>query len=89
MLPYAFVMTTLTITSKGQVTLRKDVMKHLGVGPGQKVVVDMLSDGCIIVKAESTGRISDAFNLLKTKSSQTLSIEQINAVAASGWAGKR
>jgi hypothetical protein len=41
------------------------------------------------VKAESTGRISDAFNLLKTKSSPTLSVEQINAVAASGWAGKK
>lgn len=82
-------MTTLTITSKGQVTLRKDVMKHLGVGPGQKVVVDMLSDGRIMVKAESTGKISDAFNLLKTKGAPTLSIEEMNALAAGGWAGKR
>ncbi len=82
-------MTTLTITSKGQVTLRKDVMKHLGVGPGQKVVVDKLSDGCVILKAESTGSISEVFNLLKRKESPSLSIEQINAVAASGWAGKR
>jgi len=30
-------MTTLTVTAKGQVTLRKDLLEHLGVGPGDKI----------------------------------------------------
>ena len=29
-------MSTLTVTAKGQVTLRKDILKHLGVQPGEK-----------------------------------------------------
>jgi bifunctional DNA-binding transcriptional regulator/antitoxin component of YhaV-PrlF toxin-antitoxin module len=29
-------MSTLTVTAKGQVTLRKDVLEHLGVHPGER-----------------------------------------------------
>ena len=29
-------MRTLTVTAKGQVTLRKDLLEHLGVRPGRK-----------------------------------------------------
>jgi antitoxin PrlF len=36
--------TTLTVTSKGQVTLRKDMLRHLGVAPGQKIDIEMLPD---------------------------------------------
>ena len=32
-------MNPLTITAKGQVTLRKDLLKHLGVRPGEKIAV--------------------------------------------------
>jgi hypothetical protein len=30
-------MSTLTVTAKGQVTLRKDLLNHLGVRPGEKI----------------------------------------------------
>jgi antitoxin PrlF len=30
-------MNKLTITTKGQVTLRKDLLKHLGVEPGERL----------------------------------------------------
>nr|WP_255468553.1 AbrB/MazE/SpoVT family DNA-binding domain-containing protein [Reyranella sp. CPCC 100927] len=33
-------MSTLTVSAKGQVTLRKDVLKHLGVQPGEKIIVE-------------------------------------------------
>ena len=59
-------MSTLTVTAKGQVTLRKDLLKHLGVHPGEKVTVDKLPDGRIEVKtARSRGKISDLFGSLK------------------------
>jgi antitoxin PrlF len=32
-------MNPVTITAKGQVTLRKDLLKHLGVRPGEKIAV--------------------------------------------------
>jgi len=35
-------MSTLTVTAKGQVTLRKDLLKHLGVNPGEKITVDKI-----------------------------------------------
>jgi AbrB family looped-hinge helix DNA binding protein len=35
-------MSTLTVTSKGQVTLRKDLLDHLGIRPGEKLVVQKL-----------------------------------------------
>ena len=44
-------MTTLTVTAKGQVTLRKDLLKHLGVRPGEKITVEKLPDGRIEVRA--------------------------------------
>lgn len=82
-------MNTLTVTAKGQVTLRKDILKHLGVAPGEKIVVDKLADGRIEVKAAATGKISDAFGLLKKKGEPSLSVAQIKDIARRGWAGKR
>lgn len=83
-------MSTLTVTAKGQVTLRKDILQHLGVHPGEKVTVDMLPDGRIEVRAaRPTGRISDVFGFLKREKGRTLSIEDMNRIAARGWAGER
>jgi AbrB family looped-hinge helix DNA binding protein len=84
-------MRTLTVTAKGQVTLRKDVLEHLGVRPGEKISVDKLPDGRIEVKAvRPTGKISDAFGFLKGKrKGRSLSIDQMNEIVARGWAGKR
>jgi bifunctional DNA-binding transcriptional regulator/antitoxin component of YhaV-PrlF toxin-antitoxin module len=83
-------MTTLTVTAKGQVTLRKDLLRHLGVQPGEKIIVDKLPDGRIEAKAaRQTGKISDVFNLLRRENRPSLSIDEMNKIAARGWAGKR
>jgi bifunctional DNA-binding transcriptional regulator/antitoxin component of YhaV-PrlF toxin-antitoxin module len=83
-------MSQLTVTAKGQVTLRKDVLQHLGVQPGEKISVDKLPNGRIEVKAvRPTGHISDVFNMLKTENGPTLTIDEINEVIAGAWAGKR
>ena len=83
-------MTQLTVTAKGQVTLRKDVLEHLGVRPGDKIVVEKLPSGRIIVSApRRTGKISDAFGMLKRPAQPVLSIEEMNEIIADSWAGKR
>jgi acylphosphatase len=52
--------------------------------------VDKLPDGRIEVKAaHAAGNISDAFNFLKKKDGPSLSIEEMNKIAARGWARKR
>ena len=82
-------MSTLTITAKGQVTLRKDILNHLGVGPGEKIVVDKLPDGKIQVRAAPTGKIEEAFGMLKREGQPTFTIEEINEAIARGWAGEK
>ena len=83
-------MSTLTITAKGQVTLRKDLLQHLGVHPGEQITVEKLPDGRIEMKAvRPTGKISDVFNRFKREDGPSLSIEEINEAARRGWAGRR
>lgn len=87
-MPYIGTMTTLTVTAKGQVTLRKDVLEHLGVGPGEQIDVTKLPDGRIEVRAASTGEISAVFGMLKRKGGPTLSVEEMNEITHQSWSGK-
>jgi AbrB family looped-hinge helix DNA binding protein len=82
-------MSQLTVTAKGQVTLRKDILKHLGVEPGDKIAVDKLPDGRVEVKAAAAGKISEVFGLLKSPRRKPLSVAEMNRIAARGWAGKK
>jgi bifunctional DNA-binding transcriptional regulator/antitoxin component of YhaV-PrlF toxin-antitoxin module len=80
-------MGTLTITAKGQVTLKRDLLEHLGVKPGQKVDVDLLPDGSLKVRAAPRGKISAVFGLLDNNG-VNLTIDAMNDVIARGWAGE-
>jgi hypothetical protein len=83
-------MITLTVTSKDEVTLRKDVLAHLGVQPGDKFTVEKLPNGRLEVRAvRSAGRIFNVFGFLKKMGSPSLSIDDMNEIAAEGWAGTR
>lgn len=83
-------MSTLTVTAKGQITLRKDLLKHLGVEPGGKIIVEKLPDGRIEVRPERpAGKISCVFNSLKRPGQPHISIEEMNGITAKGWAGER
>jgi bifunctional DNA-binding transcriptional regulator/antitoxin component of YhaV-PrlF toxin-antitoxin module len=82
-------MTTLTVTARGQVTFRKDVLHHLGIRPGQKIELDLLPDGRGILKAaRPTGTIGDFVGLLAGRSKKVATIEEINEATMQGWAGK-
>ena len=80
-------MSTLTVTSKGQVTLKKDILEHLGVAPGEQINVEKLPDGRIEVSAAPSGDISAVFGMFKHKG-PPVSIEQMNEIARDGWAGR-
>jgi hypothetical protein len=83
-------MSTLTISAKGQVKFKKDLLRHLGVRPGEKLAVHKLPDGRIEMRAaRPDGKISDAFDFLKREGGPTLSIEEIEEIARRGWAGKQ
>ena len=83
-------MTTLTVTGKGQVTLRKDVLQHLGIAAGAKLEISKLPGRRLEIRvARPKGRIEDVFGMLAGKTKVRMSIEEISAAAAAGWAGKR
>jgi bifunctional DNA-binding transcriptional regulator/antitoxin component of YhaV-PrlF toxin-antitoxin module len=85
---FEIVMTTLTVTSRGQVTFRKKVMQHLGIKPGEKIELELLPDGRGMIKAaRRSGKIEDFFGVLAGKTKKVATIEEINQAAADGWAG--
>ena len=80
-------MTKLTVTAKGQVTLKQDLLKHLGVGPGEKIEADKLPDGRLVVRAAAQeGTIADFIGCLSRRGGRKLTLDQINKIAAEGWA---
>ncbi len=83
-------MTTLTITAKGQVTLKQDLLKHLGVSPGEKIEADKLPDGRIVVRAVAQeGAITDFIGCLEQRRGPKFTIEEMNEIAAQGWAREK
>lgn len=79
-------MTTLTVTAKGQITLRKELLQYLGVQPGQKIEVNELPGGRIEVSAARTkGTIDDFIGLFEGRSGKVASLDEINDAAARGW----
>lgn len=82
-------MTTLTVTARGQVTFRKNVLQHLGVRPGAKIRLDLLPDGRAELRAEKPQASFRALHgILKTRGNgKRLSIDEINeAIADAGAA---
>jgi antitoxin PrlF len=87
--PYFMQMMTLKITSKGQITLRKEVLEHLGVGPGEQVEIELQPEGRLSIAPARKGRMGDLFGLLHDPKRAPVSIEEMNEVIANAWAGKR
>lgn len=83
-------MTTLTVTAKGQITLKQDLLEHLGVGPGQKIDVEPLPNGRVVVKAAArNGTIADFIGCLSQPNGPKLTNAEINEIASRGWAKAR
>jgi len=82
-------MSTLTVTARGQVTFRKDVLRHLGVKPGEKIELELLPDGQGILRAaRPQGTVDGFIGVLAGKSTKVATIEEMNEAVAEGWAGR-
>lgn len=78
-------MTTLTVTARGQVTFRKDILRHLGVRRGEKIELDMLPGRRISLRAaKPSGTIDKFIGLLAGKTKKIATLDEINEAAASG-----
>ena len=84
-------MTTLTVTARGQVTFKKDVLQHMGIKPGDRIELDKLPGGELRLRVERpAGNIKSFIGLLADgTNNKVLSIEEMNQIAAAGWAGEK
>ncbi|MCK6444072.1 AbrB/MazE/SpoVT family DNA-binding domain-containing protein [Elstera cyanobacteriorum] len=81
-------MTSLTVTVKGQITLKRDLLQHLGIKPGERIEFDKLPGGELRLRgARPTGTIDSFIGRHAGKMKQPLTVEEMNQIAASGWAG--
>ena len=75
----------LTVTAKGQVTLRRAVLDHLGVMPGAKVSVSLLENGRIELVAAKTGNdITGLRGALRRSGQRPVSLEEMQEAIEAG-----
>ncbi len=83
-------MTRLSVTARGQVTFRKELLQHLGIRPGEKIEIELLPDGRGVLKAaRPSGTIDGFLGLLAGRTKKVATIEEINEATAQAWAGKK
>lgn len=79
-------MSTVTITERGQVTLRKDLLQHLGIEPGDRIEVDKVPDGKLLLRAaRPAGTIDRFIGLLAGKTKKVATLDELDEAAAAGW----
>lgn len=70
-------MSETTLTSKGQVTVPREIRDRLGLTSGDKLAFTLLSDGTVVMRAK-TRRLLDLAGSLTRPGQPKVSIEQMN-----------
>ena len=71
--------TFMTPTTKGQVTIKKTLLKHLGIRPGQRIEAIPGPDGSLRLVAEKPKHdISAIFGLLKRPGAKPTTLEEMD-----------
>jgi bifunctional DNA-binding transcriptional regulator/antitoxin component of YhaV-PrlF toxin-antitoxin module len=80
-------MTTLTVTARGQVTFKREILQHLGIKPGDKIELELMPDGQALLKAaRPTGTIAGFLGLLAGRTNKIATIEEISSATTQAWA---
>lgn len=84
-------MPVLKVTSKGQVTFRRNLLQHLGVKPGQKIEVRELPEGRIMVeKSAKSGNLSNFIGFLSDNGKgRSLTLDEMKEIASEGWTSRK
>ena len=65
-----------TISSKGQVTVPRDIRERLGVQAGDKITWSMLSNGTIVLRPK-TRRLADLVGILTQPGQPGVSVDEM------------
>ena len=75
----------LTVTAKGQVTLRRALLDHLGVTPGAKVSVSLLENGRIeLVAAAARDNIKSLRGAMRRPGQRPVSLDEMQQAIEAG-----
>ena len=66
-----------TLTSKGQVTIPKNIRDALGVTAGDRITFTVMPDGVVIMRARSRS-IADLAGMLFEEGRETIPIEKLS-----------
>ena len=84
------IVTTLGVTARGQVTFRKDILKHLGIEPGDRIELDLLPNGQATLKAARRSKtVHHLLGMLAGKTTKVATLEELGEAAAQGWVRHR
>lgn len=78
-----------TLTSKGQITIPKEIRVKLQLEAGDTLRFDIRPNGEVVLRPRKKGDWRKVFGFLKTPGQRTLTIEEMNEVIAKAWAGER
>lgn len=78
-------MITLTVTARGQITLKSNVMSHLGIKPGDQIELQLLPDRKVMIHAVPRKPIKTLIGSLAGKTDKVATLNEINEAAAKGW----
>lgn len=81
-------MPTSTLTSKGQITLPKEIRDYLHAKPGMKIDFNIRENGEIVMKAVNRS-VRELEGILApfVKRDRPVTIEEMNEAIAKGWSG--
>ena len=71
-----------TMTTKGQVTVLREIRDRLGLKSGDKMVFTMLSDGTVVMRPK-TRRLADLAGTLTRAGQPKVAVEDMNAFKTS------
>lgn len=78
-------MASLTVTMKGQVTLKRDLLQHLGIKPGERIDFDKMPGGELRVRAaRPEGLIENFIWRHAGKVKKPVTIEEMNELVVAG-----
>jgi AbrB family looped-hinge helix DNA binding protein len=77
----------LTVTAKGQITLRKPVLRHLGIKPGDKIEIALLDGGRVELVPPAARDFSKLRGALKRPGQRVVTLEQMRDAIGIGRQG--
>ena len=74
-------MSTSTITSKGQITLPKQIREHLHLAPGDRIDFVVEEDGEVVVRP-ARSRLEQLRGMLRDRNRKPVTVDQMEAAVA-------